>query len=240
MEENQEQEMPVKTKRDAFLEYAGSKFEGFNPEDEDGMYGSLMDYMTKNDEANSKLVDALESDPRLAQIMVDVVNKKRGALAAMARYMGKEALSAEGEAADEIEAAEQERQQELEREKASAAEYAKNLEESVLFLESAAEEAGMSVEDWLDKVYNQIVAPIFDGKYTKEVCDRLTKALTYDNDVKEAFEAGKVKTRNEKIDKMKRDVGDGLPKIGPNGGAVEEVKKPEKRFNVREGSVWNK
>lgn len=33
----EEKNVPTKSKKDAFMEYAGSKFEGFNPEDEEGM-----------------------------------------------------------------------------------------------------------------------------------------------------------------------------------------------------------
>ena len=236
----EEKNVPTKSKKDAFMEYARSKYEGFDPEDEEGMFGTLMETMTSADKSNQMLLDAIESDPRFAQILSDIVNKKRGALAAMARYVGKDAFTAEGADADEIEAAEQERMAELEREKASKAEYEKNLEASVPNIEAAAEQCGMTVDEWLTNAYEQIVVNIFNGNYTKEACDRISKALTYDKDVEEAFQAGSVKTKNEKIDKMRKDVGDGLPRMGASAGVVPPTKEVKKRFDVRNKSAWDK
>ena len=241
MEEDlNEEKAPVKSKKDAFMEYAKTKFEGFNPEDEEGMYGTLMDKMSNGDKSTQMLVEAIESDPRLAQMMADIVNKKRGAQAAMVRYFGKEAINAEGEGADDIEAAEQERLAELERDKVSKAEYEKNLEASVANIEQAASDCGMTVDEWLTQTYEQLVVNIFNGDYTKETCDRISKALTYDKDVEEAYTAGTVKAKNEKIDKMRKDVGDGLPKIGASSGNIPPSREVKKRFTVREKSAWDK
>ena len=230
---------PEKSKKDAFMEYAKSKFEGFNPEDEEGMYGTLMDKMSNGDKSTQMLVEAIESDPRLAQMMADIVNKKRGAQAAMVRYFGKEAINAEGEGADDIEAAEQERLAELERDKVSKAEYEKNLEASVANIEQAASDCGMTVDEWLTQTYEQLVVNIFNGDYTKETCDRISKALTYDKDVEEAYTAGTVKSKNEKIDKMRKDVGDGLPKMGSSSGAIKPASNKSKRFELGK-SAWDK
>lgn len=240
MEEDlNEEKAPVKSKKDAFMEYAKTKFEGFNPEDEEGMYGTLMDKMSNGDKSTQMLVEAIESDPRLAQMMADIVNKKRGAQASMVRYFGKEAINAEGEGADEIEAAEQERLAELERDKVSKAEYEKNLEASVANIEQAASDCGMTVDEWLTQTYEQLVVNIFNGDYTKETCDRISKALTYDKDVEDAYTAGTVKSKNEKIDKMRKDVGDGLPKMGASSGAIKPASNKSKRFELGK-SAWDK
>jgi len=236
----EEKNVPTKSKKDAFMEYARSKYEGFDPEDEVKNVAALMETMTSADKSNQMLLDAIESDPRFAQILSDIVNKKRGALAAMARYVGKDAFTAEGADADEIEAAEQERMAELEREKASKAEYEKNLEASVPNIEAAAEQCNMTVDEWLTNAYEQIVVNIFNGNYTKETCERISKALTYDKDVEEAFQAGSVKTKNEKIDKMRKDVGDGLPKMGVASGNVPPTTEVKERFKVRNKSAWDK
>ncbi len=37
----EEKNVPTKSKKDAFMEYARSKFDGFDPEDEEGMFGTL-------------------------------------------------------------------------------------------------------------------------------------------------------------------------------------------------------
>ena len=49
----EEKNVPTKSKKDAFMEYARSKYEGFDPEDEEGMFGTLMETMTSADKSNN-------------------------------------------------------------------------------------------------------------------------------------------------------------------------------------------
>ena len=48
----------------------------------------LLQYLRVNKEQNAKLTEVLERDPRLAQLLLDVIEGKRNAHTAMARYFG--------------------------------------------------------------------------------------------------------------------------------------------------------
>ena len=50
------------------------------------------------------------------------------------------------------------------------------------------------------------------GSYSREICDFLDKGLNYDKDTQDAMAAGVVQGRNENINKLKEERGDGLPK----------------------------
>lgn len=242
-EEIVEESPQEKSKKEAYLEYAKSRFgESFNPEDEESMYGTLHEYMRNNDESQNRFAEALTQDPRLAQVMADIIGKKRGSGAALARYFGKDFLSTEEGSPEyeELVKAEEERMADLERSRASQKEFDANIEKSLPVLDEFARENGMeNCDAFLDEVYAKILEPIFSGNYTKEVLQMLYKALNYDTDVNEAFTAGNVKGKNERIEAMKKDIGDGLPKIGGGGKMPENKPKPKKAFNVRTGSVWD-
>lgn len=243
-EEEIREESPKKSKKDAYLEYAKNRFgDSFNLEDEESMYGTLHDYMRNNDESQSRFAEALTQDPRLAQVMADIIGKKKGSAASLARYFGKDFLSMEEGSPEyeELLKAEEERMAELEKSRASQQEFDTNIEKSLPILDEFARENGMeNCDAFLDEVYAKILEPIFSGNYTKDVLQMLHKALNYDTDVNEAFNAGNVKGKNERIESMKKDIGDGLPKIGGNAAKITEKRaQPRKAFNVRTGSVWD-
>lgn len=242
-DEELEQKIPQKSKKEAYLEYARERFgDDFNPEDEESVYGRMHDYMRGNEDSQGRFAEALTNDSRLAQVMADVVGKKRSAGAALARYFGKELLSAEEGSPEyeELLKAEEERMAELERSRASQKEFDENIGNSLPVLEQFAKENNLNADSFLDEVYTQILEPIFSGKYTPELLQMLYKALNYDKDVEEAFAAGSVKGKNQRIETMKKEVGDGLPKIGGSGRVAEQKPQPRKAFNVRTSSVWDK
>lgn len=232
-------EVPKKTNREAYLEYVKERFpEGYNPDDDESVYGHSLDRMRKMDESESKMMEALTSDPRLAQALADIVGKKKGAASALARYFGKDMLNAEegSEEWDEIEISEKERMEELQAMGTRKEEYDRNIEESSGILDEFAKKKGIDIDQFLDEVYDRLLDPIFSGKYSEEVLSMLYNALNYDTDVEEAFQAGNVRGRNEKIDNMKKDVGDGLPKLGNTG--ITENKALPKEKPRKPGSVW--
>lgn len=232
-------EPPKKSNREAYLEYVKGRFsDGYDPNDDESMYGHSLDRMRKMDESESKMMEALTSDPRLAQALADIVGKKKGAASALARYFGKDMLNAEegSEEWDEIEMSEKERMEELQAMGTRKEEYDRNIEESSNILDEFAKKKGIDIDQFLDEVYNRILDPIFSGKYSDEILSMLHNALNYDTDVEEAFQAGSVKGRNEKIEQMKKDVGDGLPKLGNTG--ITENKTVPKEKPRKPGSVW--
>lgn len=159
--------LPKKSRKDEFMEYARGRFgEGFNPEDEESVYGSVHDYMRNSDESQNRFAEVLTKDPRLAQVLADVIAKKRGAAASLARYFGKDLLSAEEGSPEyeELAKAEEERMAELERGKASQREFDANIERSLPVMEEFAKENGMeNCDAFLDEVYAKILEPVFSG-----------------------------------------------------------------------------
>lgn len=209
-----DEQIQTPTKRDQLRTLLADEIPGYNEDDDESSAEMLMGYINGNKEQRNKLAEALQQDPRLAQMLADIVNKKRGAGNAMVRYFGKDLLTAEEGTPeyDDILAAEEERKQEMEAMEASKKEYNDNLEKSMPIVEGWCQEKGYDIGEFLDKVWTNVISPIMSGSYSREICDFLDKGLNYDKDTKDAMAAGVVQGRNENINKLKEERGDGLPK----------------------------
>lgn len=174
----------------------------------------LVHYLRKNKEQNEQLSEALGRDPRMAQLLSDVINGKRNAHNAMARYFGRAFMDVDINSPEyeEIILADEERREEMMRIANERHRYEKNLEESVPVIENFCKEKGYDASDFTDKVWESIIFPVMEGKYTYDVCVALDHAITYEKDVEDAFAAGDIKGRNTNILRMKEDFGDGMPK----------------------------
>ena len=186
----------------------------------------LLRHLEMNREQNERIATMLERDPRLAQLLVDVIDGKRGAHSAVARYFGRGFMSVDEGSPEfeEIMLADEERKNEMMRLANDRREYEMNLEESMPVIEAFCNERGYDPSDFLDNVWERLVFPIMAGKYTADVCTALDHAITYEQDVKDAFAAGDIKGRNSNIMRMKEDFGDGLPK-GMSSVAPETGRK---------------
>ena len=219
-EKKEVENMPAKG-RQAYIDYMKGRDAGYNADDEESMFDDMLQYRQTNDRSREQMAEALSSDPRLAQVMGDIVGKKRGAGASFARYFGKDLLSAEEGTPewDELQQAEKERQDEIIASTKRAEEYNRNIEASQPILEKFAKDKKIDIDDFLEKAYDQIIAPIFQGKYSEEVLNMLNNALNYEKDVQDSFDAGQIAGKNQKIDKMMRsNKGDGMPRLGASAG----------------------
>lgn len=238
-EKKEVENMPAKG-RQAYIDYMKGRDAGYNADDEDSMFDDMLQYRQTNDRSREQMAEALSSDPRLAQVMGDIVGKKRGAGASFARYFGKDLLSAEEGTPewDELQQAEKERQDEIIASTKRAEEYNRNIEASQPVLEKFAKDKKIDIDDFLEKAYDQIIAPIFQGKYSEEVLNMLNNALNYEKDVQDSFDAGQVAGKNQKIDKMMRsNKGDGMPRLGASAG---QAKQPSvKKGSMYRPSVWD-
>lgn len=174
----------------------------------------LLQHLKVNKEQNERLAGILERDPRLAQMLMDVINGKRKAHSAMARYFGNSFMMLDEDSPEfeEIMLAEEERKDEMMRLANDRHEYEKNITESVPVIEEFCKSKGYDASEFMDKVWESLVLPILAGKYTNEVCVALDHAITYEKDVEDAFVAGDIKGRNTNIRRMKEEFGDGMPK----------------------------
>lgn len=185
----------------------------------------LLEHLRMNREQNEKLSMALEQDPRLAQMLADIVHGKRNAHSAMARYFGRSLMNLD-EGTPEFEEmmiADEERREEVFRLSQDRREYEANLETSRPVIERFCKEHGYDPAEFMEIVWERLVFPILSGRYSTEVCTALDHAIRYEQDVEDAFAAGDVKGRNTGIHRMKADFGDGMPKgmvsTAPDSGA---------------------
>lgn len=186
----------------------------------------LLQYVHMNSEQNERLKEVLERDPRMAQMLLDMIQGKRNAHSAVARYFGRSLMDVDEDSPEfeEMMLADEERKEEVMRMANDRKEYEANLQESRPVIEEFCREHGYDPAEFMDNVWEQIIFPIMAGRYTHEVCTALDHALTYDKDVEDAFAAGDIKGRNTSIQRMKQDFGDGLPKGMASAAPVAEPK----------------
>lgn len=212
------------SKRESLNRLLSSEIDGYDPGDDEGSAGMLMDYVNRGIDDKKKFYDAITKDPRLAQVLSDVVAGKRSAGAAFARYFGRDLMNAEEGTAeyDEIMKAEEERRAELDLMKKRDADYKANVEKSLPLLEQKCKEAGIDVDDFLEKAWDQVVNPIASGNVA-DAFDILYHGFSYEKDVNDAMAAGEVRGRNKRIQQMRENRGDGMPK--GMGSAIPTDKK---------------
>lgn len=193
--------------------------EAYDEADEKKNRKGLMDYVNRNKEGTARLTEAMKKEPRFAQVLIDIANGKRGAHAALARYFGKDFLTAEEGTPeyDEIMAAEDERLAEMEASAKARDDYKANFEASVPVIEAFCKEKAYDYDDFREKIWNEVALPIMEGRYTREFLELLDKAMSYDKDVKDAFAAGEVKGGNANINGLKRNRE--VPSVVTGGGA---------------------
>ena len=203
--------------------------EGYNPDDEEASSEAVMNFLNSSNESKKRIADALKNDPRLAQMIADIVSGKRGAAASAVRYFGKDFLNAEegSEDYEEIIKAEEERKKEQEAMEASQKEYEENITKTMPYVEEFCKEKGYNIDEFLTKIWDEVIAPIESGLYSTHLCNIIDKGLNYDKDVNDALKAGEIKGRNENIHKLKQEKGDGLPSISGS----EQVQQPKKKGN---------
>lgn len=192
----------------------------------------LLEYMRENQEQNEKLAIALERDPRLSQMLADMVDGKRNAHSAMARYFGRRFMDfQEGTPEyEEMLLADEERRNEMMQAANDRREYEENLQQSRPVIEGYCKEQGYDPTEFLELAWERLVLPILSGKYTAEVCRALDYALRYEQDVEDAFAAGDIKGRNTNIQRMRQDFGDGMPK--GIASVAPDVAPPKQRRNT--------
>ena len=189
----------------------------------------LLEHLSNNKEQNEQLARALDEDPRLAQMLMDVIGGKRNAHSALARYFGRSMMQLQ-EGTPEYEEmlmADDERRSEISRMASERREYEENLQKSKPVIEQFCNERGYDPADFMELVWERIVMPIMSGNYTQETCLALEHAINYEQDVEDAFAAGDIKGRNTNIQRMKENFGDGMPK-GMSSAAPEVSPSPRR------------
>lgn len=219
----QQEQNPYKELEEGLKGFFGDEFDmgdSFSQE-------MLLHHLYINKEQNKRLAEAFERDPRLAQMLIDMIEGKRNAHSAVARYFGRQFVEMDERSPEyrEMMLADEERKAETARLAEERREYESNLQNSLPVIESFCKEHGYDPSVFMDSVWEKVVFPILAGKYSVEVCTALDHALTYEKDVEDAFAAGDIKGRNTNILRMKEDFGDGMPKGMKSVAPDMEVKR---------------
>lgn len=183
-------------------------------------------------EERDRMVENISDDPRLAQVFADVVSGNRKPDAALARYFGKNLLTAEEGTPeyDELMAADAEYMNERNEMKTKREQQQASATEFFDAFADYLDKQGLDREKYIDAVFREILEPALDLRVDETLFARLVNSVDYNKDVEDAFEAGKVKGRNMNIHEMKGKIGDGLPKaMGSQGIQMEE--KPKRPMN---------
>lgn len=179
---------------------------------------AVAEKMKKNEEVNRKLVEAFEKEPRMAQVFLGLLKGEKGAAYNFARLFGKDFADME-----EFMAGENDRLAEVAKAEEAQALLDKNLDESEAVIDRYCEKNRMDAEEFRAKI-DALIMPIMDGVISEETCAALDRAINYDKDTKDAYDAGVIEGRNTNINAMRDDRGDGLPK-----GLGASVKPLEKK-----------
>ena len=183
-------------------------------------------------EERDRMVENISDDPRLAQVFADVVSGNRKPDAALARYFGKNLLTAEEGTPeyDELMAADVEYMNERNEMKTKREQQQASATEFFDAFADYLDKQGLDREKYMDAVFREVLEPALDLKVDETLFARLVNAVDYNKDVEDAFKAGEVKGRNTNIHEMKGKIGDGLPKaMGSQGIQMEE--KPKRPMN---------
>ena len=186
---------------------------------------AVAEKVKKNDEVNEKLVAAFEKEPRMAQVFLGLLKGEKGAAYNFARLFGKDFASLEEGTPeyDEFMEGENERLAEVAKAEEAQALLDKNLDESEAVIDAYCEKNHMNADEFRANI-DKLIMPIMDGIINEETCAALDRAISYDKDTKDAYDAGVIEGRNININAMRDDRGDGLPK-GLGATSVKPVEK---------------
>ena len=187
-----------------------------------------LDLLREQREMNERLVKGMQDNPKLAQVFAEIVNGGNGG-AALVRHFGRKFLEAqEGTPEyDEIMAAENAFNEEKDMVAKNKEAFDSKMNAFFDAMDAYFEGKGKNAEVYRLKILDSIIIPVMDGEAENEVFERLEKAVDYDKDTEDAFQAGEIKGRNTNINEMRARVGDGMPKgLGSQGVPVEKPKKP--------------
>lgn len=224
--------------------YPDRKFE----KDED--YDAAMDehltdlegYKERGKAANQKLIALFEAEPQVAEVVRDMI---AGATfrEALARHISPEDLTAiEGDPDYEgWNKNATDRMARLDKRKKDDEDFSNNISLSDAEITAFATKNEMteeSVQELLGKI-DALFQDFKHGKVTQEALDRMQKAFSYEQALKEAKETGEIAGRNTSISEARAadtKVGDGMPKIASSG----EIKEPEPKQSDPLGDLVNK
>lgn len=234
-----------KTKKEMFGERMKAKYPDREFADEEAMYGQINDDYDAYEkdlgelrDRESKLTDMFSKDPRSARFITDMA-KGEDPFIGVIENLGIDGVTdlindpSKQEAYAEANKKYLER---LARENDMAADFEKNIAESMDVLEKIQQERGLG-DETVDAAMNLLISISNDavvGKFSPESIDMALKAVTHDADMENARTEGTVAGRNAKIEERlrKQNGGDGVPVLGGSNNAPRPASKPRSMFDL--------
>lgn len=239
----------TKSKKEILLERMRGKYPDNNFDDEESLYGQVVDDFVESDNAlkdykgrEEQLADLFMSDPRSAKFLTDWRAGGDPAIA-LIRQFGTEIKDAidDPERLEEIAEANKEFVERVAKEKELEDTYQKNLAESLEGLEKYQQAHGLSDED-IDKAMEFLIGVISDGlmgKFAESSIDMAFKAINHDIDVETASAEGEIRGKNSRaeIKLRQNNKGDGTAVMGGRNGAVGTPSKDIGALGRYDGDV---
>lgn len=223
------------SKRDALLARIKQNNPDYEPADDEDLYGQIDEmYNSTNSEleghrsANKNLAGLVGKDPRFGGVL-SMVKEGKSYPYAHAKMYGKEALELEDEDLEKWEEGYQENLAALAESEQLQIQAQENFTESMSRLKAYCDKNGHD-----ETRYNELLQSITQyaedmlmGKISDSLFAEVDKGQTYDEDIQEAAETGKVEGMNQKID-MKLEKPSTVPDMGSKTVMKSNVKMPAK------------
>ena len=192
-------------------------------ENYEGLYREKM-------EMNDRIAEAIGGDPFVAQMFVDIANGEKPGVSVVRRF-GKALIEAEEGTPeyDELMAADAEFMAERERGKAFDEENSAKAQAWFEAFTDYCNRMNLNEDVYLVKIEDEFIKPVMEWEASDETFDKLVKAVDYEKDVDDAFEAGEIKGRNTNINEMRSKPSDGMPSGLSSQAPV--VERPKRAMN---------
>lgn len=189
-----------------------------------------LDYIKEQRAVNDRIAEALSDDPRLGQVFVELMNGEKGGKA-LVRHFGKSFLEMDEDSPEYEEMMAADREYQEGRNKMLADQQAYDEKAGAWFAAFGdyCERMKLNKDVYLVKIEDEFISPVMEWEHSDKIFDRLVKAVDYDKDVEDAFEAGEIKGRNTNIHEMRAKPSDGMPSGLSSQGVIAE--KPKVRRN---------
>ncbi len=191
---------------------------------------SLEDYREKGKKANQKLLAVFESVPEAGEMVRDLMAGATFREAVARHFSAEDFTPTEGDPDYEGWTKNKtEREEKMNKRREFEKNYAANLEAAGKELEAFAKEHNLdekATDEFLESM-EKTLEDFNNGKITKDTLRLMRRAMTYDQDIKDAREEGRIAGRNEKItaqrEKEPDQTGDGIPKLGKSPDSPDDV-----------------
>jgi len=230
------------SKRDALLARIKQNNPDYEPADDEDLYGQIDEMyngasteLETHRSANKNLADLVGKDPRFGGVL-SMVKEGKSYPYAHAKMYGKEALELEDEDLEKWEEGYQENLAALAESEQLQMQAQENFTESLSRLKAYCDKNGYD-EARYNELYQSITQYAEDmlmGKISDSLFAEVDKGQTYDEDIQEAAETGKVEGMNQKIDMKLEKPADIIPDMGS-----KTVMKATPKAPVKKGSFYD-